>query len=206
MAGAHFDSWIAADGATDNGAGSVAMIEAARLLRKIGLTPRRTIRFVLWSGEEQGELGSLAYVDKHFATRPLDPKLSSDEKEEAWGKAFPITVRPEYAAMKAYFNIDNGSGRLRGIYDEGNVGVSSVLSEWMAPFRPMGAAAVVSSRTHGTDHEKFQAVGLPGYQFVQDPLDYDSRVHHSTLDTLDHIRALDRVQEARPALVSSPKT
>ena len=194
MAGAHFDSWIAADGATDNGAGSVAMIEAARLLRKIGLTPRRTIRFVLWSGEEQGELGSLAYVDKHFANRPVDPKASSDEKEEAWEKAFPITVRPEYAAMKAYFNIDNGSGRLRGIYDEGNVGVYSLLSEWMSPFRPMGAASVVSSRTHGTDHEKFQSVGLPGYQFVQDPLDYDSRVHHSTLDTLDHMRGEDMRQ------------
>ena len=194
MAGAHFDSWIAADGATDNGAGSVAMIEAARLLHKLGLTPRRTIRFVLWSGEEQGELGSIAYVDRHFASRPIDPKLASDQKAEAWEKAFPITIRPEYAAMKAYFNIDNGSGRLRGIYDEGNVGVSSLLSEWMAPFRPMGAASVVSSRTHGTDHEKFQAVGLPGYQFVQDPLDYESRVHHSTLDTLDHMRGEDMRQ------------
>ena len=194
MAGAHFDSWIAGDGANDNGAGSVAMIEAARLIQKLGLKPRRTIRFVLWTGEEQGELGSLAYVDQHFATRPVDAKLGGAEKEEAWNTAFPIRVRPEYAAMKAYFNIDNGSGRLRGIYDEGNVGVSSLLSEWLAPFKPMGGGAVVSSRTHGTDHEKFQAVGLPGYQFIQDPLDYETRVHHSTLDTLDHMRGEDMRQ------------
>ena len=194
MAGAHFDSWIAGDGASDNGAGSVAMIEAARLIQKLGLKPKRTIRFVLWTGEEQGELGSLAYVDQHFATRAVDAKLGGMDKEEAWNRAFPIKVKPEYAAMKAYFNIDNGSGRLRGLYDEGNVGVSSLLSEWLAPFKPMGAGAVVSSRTHGTDHEKFQAVGLPGYQFGQDPLDYDSRVHHSTLDTVDHMRGEDMRQ------------
>ena len=194
MAGAHFDSWIAGDGASDNGAGSVAVIEAARLLRKLGLKPRRTIRFALWTGEEQGEYGSLAYVDQHFAERPVDAKVVGEAREEAWNNAFPIRARPEYAALKAYFNIDNGSGRLRGIYDEGNVGVSSLLSEWLAPFKPMGAAAVVSSRTHGTDHEKFQAVGLPGYQFIQDPLDYDSRVHHSTLDTVDHMRGEDMRQ------------
>ena len=163
-------------------------------MRKLGLQPRRTIRFALLTGEEQGEYGSLAYVDQHFAERPVDAKVVGEAREEAWNNAFPIRARPEYAAIKAYFNIDNGSGRLRGIYDEGNVGVSSLLSEWLAPFKPMGAAAVVSSRTHGTDHEKFQAVGLPGYQFIQDPLDYDSRVHHSTLDTVDHMRGEDMRQ------------
>jgi len=196
MAGAHFDSWIAADGASDNGAGSVALIEAARLIQKLGIKPRRTIRIALWSGEEQGELGSLAYVSQHFASRPVDPKLSGFMAEDAWGKAFPITPKPEYAALKAYFNVDNGSGKLRGIYTEGNVGVNPLLAEWLAPFRALGADALVASKTHGTDHEKFQAIGLPGYQFIQDPLDYETRVHHSTLDTLDHMRAGDMRQIA----------
>lgn len=194
MAGAHFDSWIAADGATDNGAGSIAVIEAARILQKLGVKPRRTIRFALWTGEEQGELGSLAYVSRHFAARPLAAGLYGPEMEEAWSQAFPITPKPEHATIKAYFNVDNGSGKIRGIYDEGNVGAGKLLGEWLAPFRAMGAGAVVASKTHGTDHEKYQAVGLPGYQFIQDPLDYESRVHHSTLDTLDHMRGDDMRQ------------
>jgi hypothetical protein len=194
MAGAHFDSWIAGDGASDNGAGSVAVIEAARLIQKLGIKPRRTIRIALWSGEEQGELGSLAYVSQHFAARPVDPKLAGFEAEDAWNKAFPITPKPEHAMLKAYFNVDNGSGKLRGFYTEGNAGVNPLLGEWLAPFKSLGASALVASKTHGTDHEKYQAVGLPGYQFIQDPLDYESRVHHSTLDTLDHMRAEDMRQ------------
>ncbi|WP_353228938.1 M20/M25/M40 family metallo-hydrolase [Novosphingobium sp.] len=194
MAGAHFDSWIAGDGASDNGAGSVAVIEAARLIHSLGTQPRRTIRFVLWTGEEQGELGSLAYVSQHFASRPVDPALTGFMAEEAWGRAFPITPKPEYASIKAYFNVDDGSGKLRGIYDEGNPAAAALLGEWLAPFKPMGAGTVVASRTHGTDHEKFQAIGLPGYQFIQDPLDYETRVHHSTLDTLDHMRGDDMRQ------------
>jgi hypothetical protein len=196
MAGAHFDSWIAADGASDNGAGSVAVIEAARLIQKLGIRPRRTIRFALWSGEEQGELGSLAYVSHHFASRPVDPALSGIAAYVAWDRAFPITPKPEYGTLKAYFNVDNGSGKLRGIYTEGNVGVAPLLSEWLAPFRSLGAGALVASQTHGTDHEKYQSVGLNGYQFIQDPLDYETRVHHSTLDTLDHMRADDMRQIA----------
>jgi hypothetical protein len=194
MAGGHFDSWIAGDGASDNGAGSIAVIEAARLIHTLGLKPRRTIRFVLWSGEEQGELGSLAYVSQHFASRPVDPALAGFAAEDAWNKAFPITPKPEYGTLKAYFNVDNGSGKLRGIYTEGNVGVGALLGEWLAPFKSLGAGALVASQTHGTDHEKYQAVGLPGYQFIQDPLDYETRVHHSTLDTLDHMRADDMRQ------------
>lgn len=194
MAGAHFDSWIAGDGASDNGAGSVALIEAARLIHKLGIKPKRTIRFALWTGEEQGELGSLAYVNAHFGARPGADKAFDFAGEDAWNKAFPITVKPEHAALKAYFNVDNGSGKIRGIFTEGNVGVNPLLSEWLAPFKAMGAGALVASKTHGTDHEKFQAVGLNGYQFVQDPLDYETRVHHSTLDTLDHMRAADMRQ------------
>jgi hypothetical protein len=194
MAGGHFDSWIAADGASDNGAGSVAVIEAVRLIHSLGLKPRRTIRIALWTGEEQGELGSMAYVSQHFAARPVDPALTGIALMDAWEKAFPITPRPEYATLKAYFNIDNGSGKLRGIYTEGNSGAGPLLGEWMAPFKAMGAGALVASKTHGTDHEKYQAIGLPGYQFVQDPLDYETRVHHSTLDTLDHMRGDDMRQ------------
>lgn len=194
MAGAHFDSWIAGDGASDNGAGSVAVIEAVRLIQKLGIKPRRTIRIALWSGEEQGELGSLAYVSQHFASRPVDPKIAGFAAEDAWNKAFPITPKPEYASLKAYFNVDNGSGKVRGFYTEGNAGVNPLLGEWLAPFKSLGASALVASKTHGTDHEKYQAVGLPGYQFIQDPLDYETRVHHSTLDTLDHMRAEDMRQ------------
>ncbi|KUR76497.1 peptidase M28 [Novosphingobium sp. FSW06-99] len=194
MAGAHFDSWIAADGANDNGAGSVALIEAARLIQKLGIKPRRTIRFALWAGEEQGLLGSEAYVSQHFATRAIDPALTGIEAYLAWDKAFPITPKPEYATLKAYFNVDNGSGKLRGIYTEGNPGVNALLGDWLAPFKSMGAGALVASKTHGTDHESYQALGLNGYQFIQDPLDYETRVHHSTLDTLDHMRADDMRQ------------
>jgi Zn-dependent M28 family amino/carboxypeptidase len=194
MAGGHFDSWIAGDGASDNGAGSIAVIEAARLIHTLGLKPRRTIRIILWSGEEQGELGSMAYVSQHFAARPVDSTLTGFKYEDAWGKAFPITPRPEHAMLKAYFNVDNGSGKVRGIYTEGNTGAGAVLGEWLAPFKSLGASTLVASKTHGTDHEKYQAVGLPGYQFIQDPLDYESRVHHSTLDTLDHMRGDDMRQ------------
>jgi len=194
MAGAHFDSWIAGDGANDNGAGSVAVIEAARLISKLGIRPRRTIRFALWSGEEQGLLGSRAYIEQHLASRPVDPALTGIESYVAWRNAFPITPKSEYTALKAYFNMDNGSGRFRGIYAEGNLGAGAILGDWLAPFKAMGAGRVVAEKTGGTDHVYLQSIGLPGYQFIQDPLDYDSRVHHSSIDTLDHMRADDMRQ------------
>lgn len=194
MAGGHFDSWIAGDGATDNGAGSVAVMEAARLIMKLGIKPKRTIRIALWGGEEQGLLGSRAYIEQHLVSRPIDPKLDGMEAYGAWRNAFPITARPEYKDLKAYFNMDNGSGRFHGIFAEGNVGVTPLLSQWLAPFKAMGADHVVAKKTGGTDHVFMQAVGLPGYQFIQDPLDYGSRVHHSSLDTLDHMRADDMRQ------------
>lgn len=196
MAGAHFDSWIAGDGANDNGAGSITVLEAARLISKLGIKPKRTIRFVLWSGEEQGLLGSRAYIDQHLASRPVDPSLKGIDSYIAWRNAFPITPKPEYSQLKAYFNMDNGSGRFRGIYSEGNLGAEKLLKEWLAPFDMLGADKLVVSKTGGTDHVFMQAIGLPGYQFIQDPLDYDSRVHHSNLDTVDHMRADDMRQAA----------
>lgn len=196
MAGAHFDSWIAGDGANDNGAGSVTVIEAARLIAKLGIKPRRTIRFALWSGEEQGLLGSRAYIEQHLATRPVDPSLKGVEAYAAWRNAFPITPKAEYGQLKAYFNMDNGSGRFRGIYTEGNLGAGKLLGEWLAPFAMLGANKLVASKTGGTDHVFLQAIGLPGYQFIQDPLDYETRVHHSNLDTVDHMRPDDMRQAA----------
>jgi hypothetical protein len=196
MAGAHLDSWHAADGAADNAAGSAMIMEAARIIARTGIRPKRTIRFALWSGEEQGLLGSLAYIDQHLATRgsPSDPKLNGDRAYYGWPNRWPITTKPEYGELKAYFNIDNGSGKLRGLYAEGNAGAVSTLREWLAPFESMGAGAVVASRTGGTDHVFLQSIGLPGFQFIQDPLDYDSRIHHTSADTFDHLKADDMRQ------------
>jgi hypothetical protein len=196
MAGAHLDSWAAGDGASDNGAGSVVVVEAARLLRQLGVRPKRTIRFVLWAGEEQGLFGSLSYIEKHIAVRPYRLTQDGTKNYDDWAKSYPITPLAGYGDLKAYFNLDNGSGKVRGIYAEGNTGASSLLKEWLAPFDSMGADAIVAAPTDGTDHQFFQTVGLPAYQFIQDPLDYGSRVHHSNIDTLDHMKAEDLRQAA----------
>lgn len=196
MAGGHFDSWIAGDGAADNGAGSVVVMEAARILTRLGVKPRRTIRFALWSGEEQGLLGSRAYIERHLASRPIDPGLTGIAAYAAWSQAWPITPRSGYNDLKAYFNLDNGGGKVRGIYAENNISAEPMLKKWLAPFAGMDADKVVTSKTGGTDHVFMQAIGLPGYQFIQDPLDYDSRVHHSNLDTVDHLRSDDLRQAA----------
>lgn len=197
MAGAHLDSWVAGDGAADNGAGSVMVMEAARILAKLGVRPKRTIRFALWNGEEQGLLGSLAYVEKHLATRGTGANNQTGlARFMGWGNRWPIKPQPGYGDLAAYFNIDNGSGKLRGIYAENNPAVVPTLREWLSPFASMGARDVVISRTGGTDHVFMQAVGVPGFQFVQDPLDYDSRLHHSSADTFDHLKADDIRQGA----------
>ena len=201
MAGGHFDSWIAADGATDDGVPSVVVIEAARIIQQLGVKPRRTIRFVLWSGEEQGLLGSIAYIERHFATRPVDTSRYGTARFEEWAQRFPITKGPEYGELKAYFNLDNGAGKIRGIYAENNIAAEPMLRKWLSPFGAMGAGTVVASRTGGTDHEFMQAVGLPGFQFIQDPLDYDTRVHHSSIDTLDHAPP-DDVRQAATVLAA----
>jgi hypothetical protein len=195
MAGAHFDSWIAADGATDNGAGSVVVLEAARILAKMP-KPKRTIRFALWTGEEQTIMGSTAYIEQHLAHRPVDPALGPLDNFAQWPGAFPIEKKPGYDELKAYFNLDNGAGKIRGIYAENNVGAIPLLEKWLAPFASMGAGTVVASRTGGTDHQYMQTVGLPGFQFIQDPLDYSRVTHHTSADTVDHIPPDDIRQAA----------
>ncbi|MDB5720122.1 MAG: peptidase [Alphaproteobacteria bacterium] len=196
MAGAHFDSWVAGDGAADNGAGSIVVIEAARILRELGIRPRRTIRFALWSGEEQGLYGSANYVQQHLASRPGAIGPGGVLLWDQLVRNYPVTPSAGYGELKAYFNLDNGSGKIRGIYAEGNSAAVPMLREWLSPFEGMGAATVVAGPTTGTDHEPFQAVAIPGFQFIQDPLDYETRVHHSSIDTVDHLKADDLRQAA----------
>ncbi|WP_034157459.1 M20/M25/M40 family metallo-hydrolase [Sphingomonas sp. ERG5] len=193
MAGAHLDSWVAGDGAGDNGAGTAMIMESARILAASGIRPKRTIRFALWVGEEQGLLGSLAYVEQHLATRgsASDPVLTGLKRFYGWTSRWPITPRPGYGDLAAYFNLDNGSGKIRGIYAENNPAVVSTFKDWLAPFSSMGATSVVIPKTGGTDHVFMQAIGAPGFQFIQDPLDYGSRTHHSSVDTFDHLKADD---------------
>jgi carboxypeptidase Q len=197
MAGAHLDSWVAGDGAADNGAGSAVVMEAARILASLGVRPKRTIRFALWAGEEEGLLGSAAFVEKHLARRPppadpaeadLPPSFSVD--------SYPVETLPGFSELTGYFNIDNGSGRIRGIHTEGNIAVVPIFREWLSPFSSLGANAVVAEPTGGTDHVFLSRLGLPAFQFIQDPLDYGSRVHHTDLDTFDHLRPQDLRQAA----------
>jgi len=178
MLGAHFDSWHAGTGATDNASGSAAMMEAMRILKTAGLTMRRTVRLALWTGEEQGILGSRGYVKNHFAD--------------------PVTMKtlPEHAKLSGYFNIDNGTGKIRGVYLQGNDMMRPVFKAWLAPFEDMGATTISIQDTGGTDHLPFDSVGLPGFQFIQDPLDYSSRTHHSNIDVYDHVQEGDLMQAA----------
>ena len=196
MAGAHLDSWVAGDGATDNGAGSAVVMEAARLLAALHVQPKRTIRFALWAGEEEGLLGSYAYVDKYLAHRPpADPKLADLGPFYA-SETYPIQPLPGFGDMDGYFNLDNGSGKIRGIFAEGNFAATPMLKEWLAPFASLGASTVVAETTGSTDHVFMVKMGLPAFQFIQDPLDYGSRTHHTDLDTYDHLRAEDLRQAA----------
>lgn len=199
MAGAHLDSWFMADGAVDNAAGSAVVMEAARILNTIGARPKRTIRFALWDGEEQALAGSIFHVRKHYATRPdeIDGEpISPDNQWSALQHAWPIEKRKDYERLSAYFNLDNGSGRIRGIYGEGNPALQPVFERWFEPFHELGAATVVLRNTGGTDHLPFQFMGLPGFQFIQDPLDYSSRLHHTNIDTASHVYEKDLKQAA----------
>jgi hypothetical protein len=178
MLGAHFDSWHAGTGATDNAAGSAAMMEAMRILKASGLRLRRTVRLALWTGEEQGLLGSLAYVKQQFAD------------------ASTMDLKPGHARLSAYFNMDNGTGAIRGVYLQGNEAVRPVFAAWMEPFRAMGMTTLSIRATGATDHVPFDAVGLPGFQFVQDPLEYGTFSHHTNMDVYDRIQAEDMVKNA----------
>jgi carboxypeptidase Q len=196
MAGAHLDSWFVGDGAADNGAGSAVILEAARILSALGIKPKRTIRFALWGGEEQGLYGSAHYVRKHFGDRPVidDEKRAGLPSFFWFNETWPITPKPEHKKLSAYFNFDNGSGKIRGIYGEGNAAIKPIFERWFEPFEDLGASTITLNKTGGTDHLYFQWVGLPAFQFIQDPLDYGARIHHSQIDTLDHISEADLKQ------------
>lgn len=178
MLGAHLDSWHSATGATDNAAGVAVVMEALRILTALKLPLDRTVRIALWSGEEQGLRGSSDYVEQHF------------------GDMTTLKLKPEHAKLSAYFNLDNGSGKIRGVYLQGNDMARPVFEKWFAPFRDLGVGTIAIRDTYGTDHQPFDAVGLPGFQFIQDPLDYSWRTHHSSLDAYDHAQPADLMQAA----------
>lgn len=176
--GGHLDSWHAATGATDNGAGSAVMLEAMRILKATGFKPKRTIRICLWSSEEQGLFGSRFYVLNHFG----DPKT--------------MQLKPEQAKVSAYYNLDNGTGKIRGIYLQGDSAARPIFKQWFEPFKDLGASTITISNTGGTDHLSFDAVGIPGFQFIQEPMDYGTRTHHSNQDTYDRLSEDDLKQAA----------
>ena len=178
MLGAHFDSWHAGTGATDNAAGSAAMMEALRILKASGLRLRRTVRLALWTGEEQGLLGSRAYVTQQFADRES------------------MQLKPAHGRISAYFNMDNGTGAIRGVYLQGNEAVRPIFSAWMEPFRNLGMTTLTIRNTGSTDHVPFDDVGIPGFQFIQDPIEYSTHSHHSNMDVYDRIQAEDVMKNA----------
>ncbi len=187
MFGAHFDSWHTGTGATDNAAGSAVMMEVARILletiRESGIQPRRTLRLALWTGEEQGLLGSRRHVGKYYA-------------DFAPGGFTPETIRPESEKVSVYFNLDNGTGKIRGIYTQGNEAVVPIFRAWLEPFADLDASTITLSNTGGTDHLAFDGIGIPGFQFIQEPMAYSSRTHHSNMDNYDHLVADDLRQAA----------
>ena len=178
MLGAHFDSWHGGTGATDNAAGSAVMMEAMRILKQSGLKLRRTVRIGLWGGEEQGLIGSRAYVSEHFAD-PTD-----------------MVLKPAHGKFSSYFNVDNGTGAIRGVYLQGNEAVAPIFEAWMKPFNNIGMSTLTIRDTGGTDHQSFDAVGLPGFQFIQDPVEYSTRTHHSNMDTYERIQEEDMRKNA----------
>ncbi|HXS97766.1 MAG TPA: M28 family peptidase [Candidatus Limnocylindrales bacterium] len=178
MVGGHFDSWHMGTGATDNGAGSAVAMEVMRVLKSLNLKMDRTVRMALWGGEEEGLLGSAAYVKEHFA----DPAT--------------MKTTPEHAGFAGYFNIDNGTGRIRGIYLQQNEMVRPIFEQWFVALKDITPGVITIRNTGGTDHQSFDRVGLPGFQFIQDPMDYDTRTHHSNMDVYDRIQAQDMEQMA----------
>lgn len=187
MFGAHFDSWHTGTGATDNGAGSAVMMEAARILletiKESGIKPRRTLRLALWTGEEQGLHGSRAYAKEHYAEFPPNSYT-------------PQSLKPDQKNVSAYYNLDNGTGKIRGVYLQGNEAVAPIFRSWLQPFKDLEAGTLTMSNTGGTDHLAFDAVGIPGFQFIQDPMAYFNRTHHSNMDNLDHLVEEDLSQAA----------
>jgi Zn-dependent M28 family amino/carboxypeptidase len=187
MFGAHFDSWQSGTGATDNGVGSAVMMEVARILletiKETGIQPKRTLRLGLWTGEEQGIYGSKNYVGSHYA--------------EFAGEGYtPQSLKPAHAEISAYYNLDNGTGKVRGIYMQGNDQLVNLFREWLDPFEKDGASTVSLGNTGGTDHLPFAGVGIPAFQFIQEPIAYGARTHHSNMDCWDHLIEDDMKQAA----------
>ena len=176
MLGGHLDSWHGGTGATDNGAPCAVMMEVMRIIKTLDLKPKRTIRLALWTGEEQGLYGSKGYVKEHFA----DPDK--------------MDLKPEHGKLSAYYNLDNGAGMIRGIYLQGNDAARPLFESWFAPFKDLGAETISINNTGYTDHVAFDNVGLPGFQFIQDPLEYSSRTHHSNMDTYERLSESDMIQ------------
>ncbi|MCX6538874.1 MAG: M20/M25/M40 family metallo-hydrolase [Acidobacteria bacterium] len=199
MLGGHFDTWHAATGATDDNVGVAAMMEAMRILKATGVKLRRTVRIGLWEGEEQGLIGSREYVAAHFASRQALPAAPGAPAAGAapaggggrGGPQGPLELKPDYDKLSVYFNIDNGTGALRGVYLQGNEAVAPIFREWMEPFRALGMTTLTIRRTSGTDHLSFDNVGLPGFQFIQDEIEYNAMTHHTNLDTYERLQPND---------------
>ena len=196
MVGGHLDSWISGTGATDNGAGSIVAMEAVRILKALGVKPRRTVRIALWSGEEEGLFGSLGYVKQHFGTFGPSPTPDPPGTPAFLAHKGALTTTKEWETLDAYYNLDNGTGKVRGIYTQGNFAIAPIFTQWIAPLRDLGVSTITNRDTGGTDHLSFDAVGLPGFQFIQDPMDYETRTHHSDMDTYDRLHAEDLEQAA----------
>ena len=200
MMGGHLDSWAAGTGATDDGAGVVIVMEAMRILKALNLAPRRTVRVALWGGEEQGIFGSLGYVRNHLATLQYSTKPEQAALPDFIRQiSGPIEVKPDYAQFDAYFNADNGTGKFLGIYSEGNAAVADIFEQWGAkatPIKDLAFSTVSLRSTDSTDHVPFVQVGLPGFQFIQDPRDYETRTHHTNVDTYERLSEADLKQAA----------
>ena len=196
MVGGHLDSWIAGTGATDNGAGTIVAMEVMRILKALNVQPRRTIRVALWTGEEQGLFGSRGYVKEHFG---YAAPLTTPEQQalpEFLRQTGALEVKPDQKLVSAYFNVDNGSGKIRGIYTQENAAVVPIFEQWMTPLKDLGVTTITMRNTGGTDHLSFDAVGIPGFQFIQDDLDYESRTHHSNQDVYERLQPGDLRQAA----------
>ena len=178
MLGGHLDSWHGSVGATDNAAGCAVMMEAIRILKALGVQPRRTIRIALWGGEEQGLHGSRNYVRNHFTDTATRRFNAAGDK------------------LSVYFNLDNGTGKVRGVYLQGNEAVKPIFTKWLEPFKDLDATTITLQNTGGTDHLSFDGIGLPGFQFIQDEIEYNTRTHHTNMDSYDHLQADDLKQAA----------
>ncbi len=200
LLGAHIDTWHSATGAADDGVGVAAMMEAVRILKASGVRLRRTVRVGFWEGEEQGLLGSREYVAAHYATRLPAPGQQAGQRAAGgpppgmFGPQGPIVRKADYDKLSVYLNIDNGTGALRGVYLQGNDAAAPIFREWMEPFRSLGMSTLTIRNTSGTDHLSFDGVGLPGFQFIQDPIEYSGVTHHSNMDTYERLQPTDVVR------------